>query len=169
MVRSPSRRRSVSCCPQYAGAGGSKDFEPQIDMNELRRYRLNRVRGELHKRDYAGCLLYNPVNIRYATGTRNMSVFCAHSPTRYAFIATDGPVVLFDTEAPHTGAGGTDVVDEYRPAHHWYYEGRGPFVKQAAAAWAAQVDDILRQCGGANRRHNVELERSQRVTALHLE
>lgn len=135
---------------------GLKDYEPQIDMAALRRYRLDRVRAELAARDYAGCVLYNPVNIRYATGTRNMSVFCAHYPTRYAYIATDGPVVLFDNEVGMSPATFTDSVDEVRPAVHWYYEGRGPFVREAADQWAAEIDDLLRATGGGNRRLAVD-------------
>ena len=51
---------------------GVKDYERQIDMAALRRYRLARVRAQLAAHDYGACLLYNPMNIRYATGTRNM-------------------------------------------------------------------------------------------------
>ena len=36
-----------------------------------RGYRLERLRQELRKRDYGACLLSGPINIRYATGSRN--------------------------------------------------------------------------------------------------
>ena len=70
--------------------------ETKIDAVALRRYRLNRVRAELDKRDLAGALLYDPVNIRYVTDVSNMQVYSLHNPCRYVFVATDGPVVLFD-------------------------------------------------------------------------
>ena len=41
------------------------------DMGRLRAYRLARVREQLRKRDLAGCLLFDPVNIRYATDSRH--------------------------------------------------------------------------------------------------
>ena len=67
----------------------------KIDLNAMRAYRLARVRQELKARDYGGLLLYDPLNIRYATDTRNMSVWTMHNAVRYAFIATEGPVVMF--------------------------------------------------------------------------
>ena len=67
-----------------------------IDQTALFRYRLERLRAELRKRDYAGAVLSDPMNLRYATGTRNMAVWTAHAPGRYAFVATDGPVILFE-------------------------------------------------------------------------
>src|SRR3712207_3154563 len=77
-----------------------------IDEATLRCGRLERLRAELRKRDYAGALLSDPMNIRYATGTRNMAVWTMHSPGRYAFVATDGPVVLFEfSQSKHVTAG----------------------------------------------------------------
>ena len=51
-----------------------------IDQVALRAWRLERFRAELRKRDYAGALLADPINIRYATGTRNMSIWTLHAP-----------------------------------------------------------------------------------------
>jgi hypothetical protein len=36
-----------------------KDFERQIDMPRMRRYRLARARVEMERRDLGPCLLYN--------------------------------------------------------------------------------------------------------------
>ena len=76
--------------PYYAAkktpGAGLKDFEPQIDMQRMCSYRLERVRNELMRRDIGACLLYDMANIRYATGTRNMAVFTGHYPTRYVFV-----------------------------------------------------------------------------------
>lgn len=44
------------------------------DLQRVRRYRLERVQAALRARDYDACLLYDPVNIRYATDSRNMAV-----------------------------------------------------------------------------------------------
>lgn len=66
------------------------------NMPALRHYRLERVRKELKKADVAGIVLYDPVNIRYATGSRNMAVWTAHNAARYAFVSTDGPVIPFE-------------------------------------------------------------------------
>jgi len=54
-------------------AFGLVDNRNDVDMARLRLYRFGRVQQELRARDYAGVPLQDPVNIRYATGTRNMT------------------------------------------------------------------------------------------------
>ena len=58
------------------GSNGSADAG-QIDQTMMRQYRLRRVRDQLAAMDYAGALLFDPINIRYATGTSNMQVWDA--------------------------------------------------------------------------------------------
>ena len=43
----------------------------KIDQAALRRGRLARLQAELQTRDLAGCVLFDPVNMRYATDLRN--------------------------------------------------------------------------------------------------
>ncbi len=124
------------------------DAEPGINMDRLCRYRLGRVREQLAAADLVGCLLYDPVNIRYATGSRNMSVYTMHAAERYAFVASDGPVILFDSYPVGTPA----IVDERRPAQIWYYEVTADKTFEACQQWAAEIADIVKQHGGGNLR-----------------
>jgi Xaa-Pro aminopeptidase len=127
-----------------------------IDQDRLIRYRLDRLRAELRKRDYAGAVLSDPMNLRYATGTRNMAVWTAHAPGRYAFVATEGPVILFEfTSSRHVSAG-SPVVDEIRPCTPWIYFLAGPRTEEKAHLWADEIDSLLRQYGGNNRRLAVD-------------
>ena len=48
--------------------------EDEIDFDKLRSYRLDRVRKELEKNNLEACILFDPVNVRYALDTLNMSV-----------------------------------------------------------------------------------------------
>ena len=73
-----------------------RPFEDNINFQELRSYRLNRVKKELEKQNLEACLLFDPVNIRYALDTTNMSVFNMHNLTRYCFIPVDGPVIYMN-------------------------------------------------------------------------
>ena len=66
------------------------------DMNVARRYRLEQIRAELRRRDLAGIVVYDPLNVRYATDSTDMQVWCMHNAARYAFVATEGPVILWD-------------------------------------------------------------------------
>ena len=66
------------------------------------------------RHDMAAVVLVDPVNVRYATGTRNMQIFTARNPARYVFVALDGPVVLFEFAGCAHLAAGIDTVDEVR-------------------------------------------------------
>ncbi|MCH6587571.1 MAG: aminopeptidase P family protein [Proteobacteria bacterium] len=147
----------------------------------MRAGRLERVRAQLRARDYAGCLLYDPINIRYALGARNMAVWTLHNAARYAFIPTEGPTVLFDFYNCAHLSEGLETVDEVRPAVAWYYFDSGPRAPEKAARWAAEVADLVAQ-GGANKRlamdhcdplgatalagHGIEIHNGQEVMEL---
>lgn len=131
---------------------GLRDWEAQIDMVRLRSYRLQRLRQELRRLDYGGCVLFDPVNIRYATGSRNMAVYCLHTPARYCFVATEGPVVLFDFHKCEHLSRGLETIDEIRPATSWFYFSAGPTLKARARRWADEIAALIRQhCGGNHR------------------
>ena len=49
------------------------------NMTKIREYRLKRVREKLVEFDCAGILLYDPLNIRYATDSTNMSLWTSHN------------------------------------------------------------------------------------------
>lgn len=128
----------------------------EINQTALFRYRLERLRAELRKRDYAGAVLSDPMNLRYATGTRNMAVWTTHAPSRYAFVATDGPVILFEFTSSRHVTDGSPIVDEVRPCTPWIYFLAGPRTEEKAHLWADEIESLLRQYGGNNRRLAVD-------------
>jgi Xaa-Pro aminopeptidase len=132
------------------------DRAAAIDLDRLRRGRLERVRAELEKRDLAACVLVDPVNIRYATGARNMQVFHARNPARYLFVPAAGPVVLFEFAGCHHLAQGLATIDEVRPATTVSFAAAGPGVDDQAKRWAAEIADLVRAHGGGNRRVAIE-------------
>jgi Xaa-Pro aminopeptidase len=124
----------------------------EVDEVKLRRDRLVRFRAELVKRDYAGALLSDPINIRYATGARNMAVWTMHAPGRYAFVATEGPVVLFEFASSRHLSDKIETIDELRDSTPWFYFLCGPRVEEKAAVWAEEVAGLVERYGGRNRR-----------------
>ena len=70
--------------------------EDEIDFDKLRSYRLDRVRKELEKNNLEACILFDPVNVRYALDTLNMSVYNMHNLTRYCFVPVNGPIILYE-------------------------------------------------------------------------
>ena len=138
------------------------------DFATIRSYRLARLRAELAKRDLAGALLCDPLNIRYATDVRNMQVWCLHNLTRCAFVATEGPVVLYDyAQAVHLGRS-FPLVDEIRPATAWFYMYSGSAAEEEcrARAWAHEIADLVAAHGGRNRRLAVDKCEPSGIAAL---
>ena len=127
-----------------------------IDRPALRQYRLERIRQQLRKQDYAGVLLADPINIRYATDTNNLGLWVMHSPSRYVFVATDGPVVLFEFDSSRHNSEHIETIDEIRPAIPWLYFLAGPRVEEKAERWALEVADLLTRHGAGNRRLAVD-------------
>jgi Xaa-Pro dipeptidase len=122
------------------------------DMAALRSWRLARLREKLAERDCASIVLTDPINVRYATDAANMQVWCLHNPVRYAFVATEGPIVVFDFHGCAHLSAHLDLVDEVRPGRGWYFFKSGARVDEHAEGWAAEIADLVRAHGGGNRR-----------------
>lgn len=131
-------------------------LEVAIDGAQLRRERLARLRGALIESDCAGAVFFDPVNIRYATDVSNMQVWGLHNPARYAFVASEGPVILFEfPNCAHLGAD-RPLIDEVRSAQSWVYLMAGPEAESKAASWADEIADLIDEFGGGNRRLAVD-------------
>lgn len=63
-------------------------------LSRMREYRLQRIVNELQKRDLGGVLLFDPLNIRYATDSTNMQVWIMHNHARACFVSAMGHMVL---------------------------------------------------------------------------
>ena len=116
----------------------------------LRMYLENqaRVREELKRRDLAAVLIYDPLNLRYVSGVRNMSIWTFHSPARYGFLPAEGPFVLFDFHGSAHLSDDAATVGEVRPARSWYYFTAGNRVDDRAREWADEIFMLLKACGG---------------------
>ncbi|MEZ4660301.1 MAG: Xaa-Pro peptidase family protein [Caldilineaceae bacterium] len=137
------------------------------NLNIIRHYRLERVRAQLRRFDYAGILLYDPLNVRYATDSTNMQLWCAHNAVRYCFIATDGPVILFDFHGSGHLSAHLPLIDEIRSGTGWLYAGTGPRYSEIAAKWAAEIADLVHSHGGGNRRLAIDRCNEEGIHALH--
>ena len=139
-LRRGAREKAASLNQHVLGYGATAEAEWRAagiaapDLPAMRRYRLDRIRAELKRRDYAGALLYDPVNIRYATDSTNMQLWVAHNHTRHCFVATEGPVVLFDYFSCEHLSDHSGMVDEVRPAVSWIYLYGGELTDQTRRA-----------------------------------
>ena len=116
--------------------------EDEIDFDTLRSYRLDRVRNELKKNNIEACILFDPVNVRYALDTVNMSVYNMHNLTRYCFIPVDGPTILYEYFNCEILSKGLDLIDEIRPAITWDYFSNGDQSELQLKKWVNEVNDL---------------------------
>ncbi|MCS3470114.1 Xaa-Pro aminopeptidase [Pseudomonas sp. JUb42] len=114
----------------------------------VRAYRLDRTRQMLARHGMDAAILFDPLNLRYATGCRNMQVWTAHHFSRYVFVPVVGPVVLFDYGGAMHLSDNLETISETRPARSWDYFGSGERSFEHAGAWANEVTDLLYEtCG----------------------
>ena len=146
-------RASGSSANEPRQHGAMEHSIPPCDLDEIRHYRLGRVREALAARDLAGIILYDPLNIRYATDAPNMQVWCAHNEARYLYVPAEGPVRLFEF------GGGSDLltaglptIDEVRSATYVLYFIAGGRQADNAQAWGSELDSVIREHAGSNRR-----------------
>ena len=118
-----------------------------IDEAAVRAYRAERIRGELHRQNHEAVLVVDPVNLRYATGTRNMQVWTMHNLCRYALVFAHGPTVLFDLATGRHLSAGLESVSEVRTSISFDYMLTGYHAEQMAQRWARQIDETLREHG----------------------
>ncbi len=146
-----SRDDPFHCARKSVGLGLA-DHTAGPDMARMRNYRLARLQAELRRRDYGAAVLYDPINIRYATGSRNMAVWTMHNAARYAFVPAEGKGVIFDFHGCAHLSDGIETIAEVRPARGWYFFSAGSRVAEEARIWAREIIDLVAERCGANRR-----------------
>ena len=111
----------------------------------MREFRLQRLVDQLQQRDYGGLLLFDPLNIRYATDTTNMQLWITHNPARACFVSAEGYIVLFDFHSCEHLSEHLPLVREVRGgASFFYFESadRGP---EHAAKFASTINQLMQQ------------------------
>ena len=126
------------------------------DLRRMREYRWARLVQALADRDYGGLLLYDPLNIRYATDTTNMQLWNTHNPFRACLICADGHMVMWEYKNSPFLVTFNPLVKELRSGATFFYNSTGDRGEAAAKAFAAQVDEVMRAHAGTNRRLAVD-------------
>ena len=136
------------------------------DLPATRRYRVERVREQLRRTNCDGALLYDPLNVRYATDTTNMSLWTMHNAVRYAFVATDGPVIVFEFSDGEFLSAHSEAVDEIRPAVSLHPFFTGNQTERASTRWSAEIAALLDEHGHGTQRLAVDMLSLDGIRAL---
>ncbi len=143
-----------------------RPYEDEINFEELRSYRLNRVKKELEKQDLEACLLFDPVNIRYALDTTNMSVYNMHNLTRYCFIPVNGPTILYEYFNCEKFSSHLNLIDEIRPGITWDYFSHGDQAETQLKKWTQEIGDITDTYCKNSKRLAIDVINGPAVTEL---
>ncbi|MCF2903511.1 M24 family metallopeptidase [Octadecabacter sp. CECT 8868] len=126
------------------------------NLEAMRAYRLNRLTQDIVKRGYGGVLMFDPLNIRYATDSTNMQLWNTHNPFRAVLVCADGYMVIWDYKNAPFLSKFNPLVREQRSGASMFYFSNGNKGQQAASSFADEVLDLMREHAGDNRRLAVD-------------
>lgn len=136
------------------------------NLTRMREYRHSRIVEELKQRDLAGVLLFDPLNIRYATDTTNMQLWVTHNHTRACFVAASGYMILWDFHNCEHLSAHLPLVREVRGGASFFYFETGNRTVEHADRFAAEISAILKAHAGSNKRLAVDKIEISGVRAL---
>ncbi|WP_397541343.1 M24 family metallopeptidase [Roseovarius salis] len=140
--------------------------DDDINLKAVRLYRQARLRAQMAHHGVEAVVLCDPVNIRYATGTRNMQVFSMRNgPARYLLLTADRSILFEFTGCLHLSQG-FETVDEVRPAKTASFVAAGPGIQAREAGWAREMAALVEELVG--KRPVVGLERMNAGAAIAL-
>ena len=116
------------------------------DISIINSYRKERVVRQLQENKVDAILLFDPLNIRYATGTSNMLLWNTHNPFRSCLVFDDGYCILWDyQESTYYVESNYLYIDEVRTGASMFYFAKGDKVKSAAENFSDQVGQAFKQ------------------------
>ena len=128
-----------------------RDALAAIDLAALRAGRLARLQRSMIEHGVDACLFFKPANVRYATGTSVMTVYCLDNFVRCALVPAAGEPILYEhPEYPHVTS---RIVRDVRVMHTWEYMDDEP---AGAGRWADQMLEGLRDLGVAEGRVGID-------------
>eukprot|EP01035_Chromulina_nebulosa_P067932 gene67932-93071_t len=110
---------------------------------------IAKLRGWMRDAGYGGVVLFDPYNQRYATGSRNMFGYFLRNSTRYFFIPTEGPIVLFEYPQSYHVSMVLDTIDEARPSKLVWSSVSGRD-DETAGPFADEIAELLKKHGGGS-------------------
>jgi Xaa-Pro aminopeptidase len=126
------------------------------NLQNMREYRWERLTQHIVDRRYGGLLMFDPLNIRYATDSTNMQLWNTHNPFRAVLLCADGYMVIWDYKISPFLSAFNPLVRERRSGASMFYFSNGNKGLQAASTFADEVKDIMGEHAGTNTRLAVD-------------
>ncbi|MBV1896694.1 MAG: Xaa-Pro peptidase family protein [Rhodobacteraceae bacterium] len=126
------------------------------DLSAMREYRWKRLTQHIVDRGYGGLLMFDPLNIRYATDSTNMQLWNTHNPFRAVLLCADGYMVIWDYKNSPFLSKFNPLVREQRSGADFFYFGRGDKMDVAADKFSNEVRILLKDHASGNTRLAVD-------------
>jgi Xaa-Pro dipeptidase len=126
------------------------------DLARMRAFRHARLVAGVVARDYGGVLMFDPLNIRYATDSTNMQLWNTHNAFRACLVCADGYMVVWDYKQAMFLSRFNALVREQRAGADLFYFDRGDRVDIAADQFSREVRALIAEHGGGNMRLGVD-------------
>ncbi|MDH5797944.1 MAG: Xaa-Pro peptidase family protein [Paracoccaceae bacterium] len=121
------------------------------DLDAMRAFRHKRLVDHVIARDLGGLLVFDPLNIRYATDSTNMQLWNSHNPFRAVLVCADGYMVIWDYKNSPFLSEFNPLVRERRSGASMFYFSTGDRTGEAARDFVGQIDELMRAHGGSRR------------------
>lgn len=122
----------------------------QPNLTRMREYRWQRLTQHIVDRDWGGLLMFDPLNIRYATDSTNMQLWNTHNPFRAVLLCADGYMVIWDYKNSPFLSSFNSLVKEQRSGADLFYFDRGDKIDVAADLFSSEITDLIMEHGGKN-------------------
>ena len=126
------------------------------NLPRMREYRWKRLTDHIVKRGYGGLLLFDPLNIRYATDSTNMQLWNTHNPFRAVLLCSDGYMVIWDYKNSPFLSEFNPLVKEQRSGADFFYFDRGDKIDIAAYKFSNEVRKLIAEHSQKNMRLAVD-------------
>lgn len=136
------------------------------DLPAMRAWRHKRLVDAVNQRGYGGILMFDPLNIRYATDSTNMQLWNTHNPFRACLVCADGYMIVWDYKNAVFLSKFNPLVNEQRTGADLFYFDRGDMLEPAANTFATEVHDLIRTHSGGNMRLGVDKPMLHALRAL---
>lgn len=138
----------------------------QPNLTNMREYRWKRLTQHIIERDWGGLLMFDPLNIRYSTDSTNMQLWNTHNPFRAVLLCADGYMVIWDYKNSPFLSSFNPLIKEQRSGADLFYFDRGDKINIAADLFSAEVNDLIIEHGGGNKRLGMDKGMLNGIRAL---
>ena len=126
------------------------------DLQAMRQFRHQRLVDGVNSRNYGALIVFDPLNIRYASDSTNMQLWNTHNPFRALIVCADGYMVMWDYKNSPFLSEFNPLVCEQRSGADFFYFDRGDMAHLAAEKFSHEVKDLIIEHGEGNMRIAVD-------------